>query len=71
VTVKHATQFAGGELSFDISGDHLVLTIGPDSLHICPHCPNLHVLILKNVSRAKMRELVLGIAHLASHLHEE
>ena len=59
------------EMQFTIDGDNLILTIDPESLHVCRHCPNLHVLILKDVTLEKMKQLVIGIAHLASHLPDE
>jgi hypothetical protein len=56
-----------GEIKFTIDGDNLILTIGPESLNVCKHCPDLHVLILKNVSQDKLRDLILGLAHLWKH----
>ena len=64
-------ELAVGDSVFTLDGEHLVLTINPESLTVCRHCPNLHLIILKTASKENIRELVLGLAHFASHLNDD
>jgi hypothetical protein len=56
------------DATFTVSDGRLVMTCRPESLNVCKHCPDLHVLVLEVASKENLRQLAVGLAHLAEHL---
>ena len=63
-----STPVAIDAIEFKVESERLILTVTPDLLHVCRHCPNLHILVLAKVTKQELRKLAAGIAHLAEHL---
>lgn len=53
---------------FTISDHKLILTFPPESLNVCKHCSDLHVLVLEVGTPENIRQLALGLLHLVEHV---
>ena len=49
--------------------DHvLVLTVQPDDLLVCAHCPNLHIRMLEHATPSELRAAAEGLLAMAAVL---
>lgn len=53
---------------FTLTGDLLVLTLKPEAMLVCPHCPNIHVRVLAAVTPTEIRGLASQFLTLANQL---
>jgi hypothetical protein len=65
---KRMAALNSGELVFQLSNGQLILTVPSELLEICDLCPHFHVVIVRNASADRLRELATAIAVLAERV---
>ncbi len=56
---------------FGVTGDLLSLTVKPDDVVVCAHCPNIHVRVQGDLTVARVRMLAKQFSVLADTMERQ